>query len=81
MLRHFRLYKQRRLRGINASGQPVNHHVPGVLLDLRRAIVMGGQRVPVGDKKETLMLVLQAHPVFEHAVIVTKVQRSGRTHA
>ena len=42
---------------------------------------MGGQRVPVGDKKETLMLVLQAHPVFEHAVIVTKVQRSGRTHA
>ena len=81
MLRHFRLDKQRRLRGINAGGQPINHHVPGVLLDLCGAIVMGGERVPISDKKETLILVLQAHPVLEHAVVVTKVQRSGRTHA
>ena len=41
---------------------------------------MGGKRMPVGNEKEALVLVLQFHPVFQHTMIMSQVQTSGRTH-
>ena len=81
VLRYFRLDKQRRLRRIDTRGQPVNHHVPGMLFDLLGAVVMRCQGMPVGDKKETLVLVLETNPVFQYAVVMPEMQRPGRTHA
>ena len=81
VLRHARLDEQRRLRRIDAGGQPVDHHVPYVLPDDLRIFVVRGQRMPVGDEKQALVLVLQLDPVLQHAVIVAEMQRAGRAHA
>src|SRR5574340_645032 len=81
MLDHARLDEQRRLRRINASGEPVDHHVARILLDHMRRVVMRRQRVPVGHKKQALVLVLQTQPVFQHPMIVAKMQASGGAHA
>ena len=43
--------------------------------------VVAGQRVPVGDEVEAVVLVLQRHPVAEGADEVAEVQPSGRPHA
>jgi hypothetical protein len=37
--------------------------------------------MPVGDEKQTLMLMLKLDPVLEHAVIVAEVQVACRAHA
>jgi len=34
---------------------------------------MRSQRMPVSNKKETLVLVLQLNPIFQDAVIVAQV--------
>ena len=49
--------------GIEARGQPVDHDLADVVLDLRRVLVAGGQRVPVGDEEKAVVLVLQLDPV------------------
>ncbi len=49
--------------------------------DLVRVFVMRGERMPVGHKKQALVLALQAHPVLEHPVIVAQVQDTGGPHA
>ena len=41
---------------------------------------MGGERVPVGDEEQARMLVLQLHPVLQHAVVVAEMQCAGRAH-
>ena len=64
VLRDLRLDEQRRRRRVEARAQPVDHHLPGVLLDLRGVLVAGGERVPVGDEEEALVLVLQVDPVL-----------------
>ena len=81
VLGHAGLYEQYRLRRIHAGGQPVDDHVPYVLLDDFRRVVVRGERVPVGDEVQALELVLQPDPVLEHAVIVAQVQGPGRAHA
>ena len=81
VLRHTRLDKQRRLRRIHARRQPVDHHVPHMLLDGGRIVVMGGQRMPVGNEVETLVFMLQTHPILEHAMIVAEMQCASRAHA
>jgi hypothetical protein len=43
--------------------------------------VIGGERVPVCNEEEALVLVLQPHPVLQNAMIVTKMQSAGRAHA
>jgi len=81
MLDHARLHKQRGLRRIDAGGEPVDRHVAHVFLDHLRRVVVRGQRMPVGDEKQALVFVLQAQPVFEHAMVVAKVQAPGGAHA
>src|SRR4029079_7508299 len=66
---------------VAAGGEPVDHHVPGVLRDVARARVIGGERMPVGDEEQARILGLQPHPVLEHAVVVPEVQASRRRHA
>ena len=60
MLRHVRLDEQRAALGIEPGGEPVEHHLEGILLHAARVGVVGGQRVPVGDEEEALVVVLQA---------------------
>ena len=81
MLGHARLNKQRGLRRIHAGSKPVDHHVPHMLLHGARIVVVGGERMPVGDKEQALEFVLQTHPVFEHAVVVAQMQCAGGAHA
>ena len=70
-----------RVVGVDAGGEPVDHHVVDVLLDDAALFVVRRQRVPVGDEVEALELGLQAHPVLQRAVVVAEVQRAGRAHA
>ena len=71
----------RRVVGVDAGGEPVDHHVVDVLLDDAALFVVRRQRVPVGDEVEALELGLQAHPVLQRAVVVAEMQRAGRAHA
>ena len=46
-----------------------------------RVGVVAGQRVPVGDEIEAVVLLLQRHPVAERADEVAEMQAAGRPHA
>ncbi len=81
VFRHPRLHEQHRAARIDAGRQPVDDHVLRVFGDLLRVFVVGGQRVPVGGEEKAAVLVLQAHPVLQHPVVVTQVQAPGRAHA
>ena len=81
VLGHVRLHEQGRDPGVQARGQPVDEHVVDVLLQPRRVLVAGGQRVPVGDEEVALVLVLQFHPVAQRAVKIAQMQRPGGPHA
>ena len=50
-------------------------------LMLRGVGVVGGQRVPVGDEEEAIVLVLQLDPVIQRAHEVSQVQLAGGAHA
>ena len=69
------------LLGVEAGGEPVGHHLVDRALDHLALFVVGRQRVPVGGEVEALVLVLQADPVLERAVLVAEVHRAGRAHA
>ena len=56
--RYARLDEERGVRGIHTRSKPVDDHIPYVLLDARRLVVMRRQRMPVGDEEETLVFVL-----------------------
>ncbi len=65
-----------------------DYEKPGVLQDigadvLQRAglLVVGGERVPVGDEEQAGMLRLQPDPVLQHAVVVAQVQGTCGAHA
>jgi hypothetical protein len=81
VLRHLRLHEQRGGPGIDPGRQPVHHRPEGVLLDVLRVLVVGGERVPVGDEEVALVFVLQLHPVLQHTMIMTQVQPPGGAHA
>src|SRR5690348_18426785 len=74
------LNEQGRLGRIHASSQPVNHHIPNVLLDHFRRIVMSSERMPIGNEKQALELMLQFHPVLEHTMVMPQMQTPGGTH-
>ena len=42
--------------------------------------VVGGQRMPVRHEEEALVLVLESHPVAQHAVVVPEMQPSSGAH-
>jgi hypothetical protein len=73
VLRHQRLNEQRGLIRIYARGQPVDDHIPGILLHLAGCLVVRRQRVPVGDEIQAGVLRLQPDPVLQHSVIVPEV--------
>ena len=60
--------------------QPVDHHVPHALFDHQRAVVVGGQGVPVGDEVHAVVVRLQLGPPAQRAHEVAEVQLAGRTH-
>ena len=70
-----------RLCRIDAAGQPVDHHVPDVLLDDFGRVVMRGERMPVGHEEITGILRLQAHPVLDGAMVVAQMKRPRGAHA
>ena len=80
MLRHMRLDEHGAALGIEPGGKPIEQDFYGILLYLRSIGVVGGERVPVGDKKEALILVLHAYPVIECAHEIAQVQLPGRAH-
>ena len=67
--------------GVQASGDPVDHHVVDRLLDHLAVFIVRGQCVPVGDEEEAVMVVLQLDPVLERAMVVAEVECAGRAHA
>ena len=75
------LQKQGAFVRVQAGCQPIDHHFVDVFLDDFSALVMRGQGVPVGYKIKTLHFRLQAHPVFQGAVVMAQVQGAGGTHA
>lgn len=70
VLRHPGLDEQGGLVGIDPGGQPVHHHVPGRLLDTLGIVVVGGQRVPVGNEEKAGVFMLEGDPVLEDAVVM-----------
>src|SRR5579872_3834601 len=81
VLGHVRLDEEGCDPGVETGRQPVDQHLAHVLLQLPGVIVPGGEHVPVGDEEETLVLVLQLHPVAQRAVVVAEVQPAGGPHA
>ena len=81
VLGHLRLDEERRLGRIDAGGEPVDHHVEPGLLQVAGLLVVGGERMPVGDEEKARVFRLQADPVLQHAVVVAEVQRAGGAHA
>src|SRR4051812_43633565 len=81
MLRHVRLNEHGAAIGIESGGKPIHEHFNRVLLNLRSVSIVGGERMPIRNKKEAIELVLHADPIFERADEISKVQPAGRTHA
>jgi hypothetical protein len=81
VLGHLRLDEEDRLVGIDAGGEPVDHHVPAGVLHVLGVLVVRGERVPVGDEEQAQVLGLEPGPVLEDAVVVTEVEASGGPHA
>lgn len=52
-----------------------------MLFDLVRVFILGGESVPVCYKEETLKLMLQTCPVFQHAMVVPQMQAACSAHA
>ena len=67
--------------GIEAGGEPVDEHLPHRRRDVLGRLVVRRQRVPVGREEQALVLLLQAHPVPEGAVVMADVHAARRAHA
>src|SRR5213075_1661158 len=52
-----------------------------VLLHVARLLIVGGERVPVGDEIQARVFRLQPHPVLQHPVVMAEVQAACRPHA
>ncbi|MNT80341.1 hypothetical protein D3C72_2197850 [compost metagenome] len=81
VLWHLGLDEDGGLFRIDARGQPIDHHFPDRLLDDGDFVVVGGQRVPVGDHEVAVVAGLQLDPVLDHAVVVAQMQAARRAHA
>ena len=68
--------------GVDAGGQPVQHHGLNVGLDLGAFFrgFNGGQGVDVYGTVDAVVILLQANPVLQRPQVVAKVKRSGRAH-
>ena len=55
---------------VHTGGKPIYHHIPDMLFDDFRGIVMRGESMPVGNEKQAFKLMLQFHPVLQHTVVM-----------
>ena len=78
---HQRLNEECRPFGIETRGEPVGRHVEGARHDLRGVGVIAGERMPVGDEIEAIVLILKGGPIIQRSDKVPEVQLSGRAHA
>ena len=74
------LHEQGRAGRIEARGEKVDGDLEDVGADLRRARVVGGERVPVHDRPVAFVGVLEPDPVVEGAGQVADVQGPGGPH-
>jgi hypothetical protein len=73
VLRYPRLNKDGGGTRVNPRREPIDHRVPGVLLNVVGVFVVRGEGMPISDEEEALVLVLETHPIFQHPMIVPKV--------
>ena len=77
MLLDVGLPEDRAFRRIEPDAQPLRHHGPGAFLDAVRGLIVRGQRMPVGDKEETAIVLLQSGPVAQCPVEMSQMKKSG----
>ena len=70
MLGYFRLDEEYRGPQIDAYGQPIDHHFNDVILEQSRVTIVGRQGMPIRNKEETLILILNLDPVLQHSVVI-----------
>src|SRR5690606_13647234 len=68
MFRYTGLYKYSGLGWIHTRCQPVDHHVGNKFFQRQWRSIVRGQRMPVSNKEETFVIVLELYPVLEYAV-------------
>ena len=81
MLGDMRLDEDRALLRVEPRGQPIQGHVEDVILDRRGVGILAGQSVPVADRKEAIVRLLQPDPVFQCPDQVADVHRSRRSES
>src|SRR3977135_465791 len=81
VLGHVRLYEQPRNTRIRPSSEPVDEYIVDLRRQLRGVVVASGEHVPIGNKEEALVLVLQSHPVLQCTVVIAQMQSACRAHA
>ena len=74
MVRHTGLNKDRRALRIDARGEPIDEQFADEFLDATGVRIVCRQRMPVGDEKESLVLVLQHSPILERPQPIAEVQ-------
>ena len=80
MVWNTRLDKKGRSIRIDTCSQPVNHHIPDIGRHDFRVFIMSGQGVPIGNKKETVVLILEAGPVLQDPVVMAEMEATGGPH-
>ena len=73
VLGHFGLDKKRRGPGIDAYGQPVDHHFSDVILEQGRITIVGCQSMPISNEEKALILMLKLNPVLQHSVVMPQM--------
>jgi hypothetical protein len=81
MVRHTRLNEDRRALRIDARREPIDEQFADEFLDATGVRIICRQRMPVGDEKKALVLVLQRFPVLERSQPIAEVQEAARLHA
>ena len=81
VLGHFGLDKKRRRPGIDAYGQPVDHHFNDVILEQGRITIVGCQSMPISNEEEALILMLKLNPVLQHPMVMPQMQTTRRSHS
>ncbi len=81
MLHDQRLFENDRFFRIQAARHKIGHQAETMVLQLIGFGVTGGQSMPIGDEKITIIPVLQLNPVFQSAEVIAQVYIPGRTRA
>src|SRR6476620_11173955 len=81
MFRHERLDEDGALLRIEAGSDPIRGVLVGVRRQLGSVCEVARQRVPVGNKVEAVVLVLQRNPVAQGSYEMSEMKLTGGTHA